>query len=68
MNKLLSKAVMTRSRLRNRFLKHPSEINRKNYKKYRNFCVRLFKKEKKMFYNKLNTRDITDNKKFWNIV
>ena len=68
MNKLLSKAVMTRTRLRNRFLKHPSEINRKNYKKYRNFCVRLFKKEKKMFYNKLNTRDITDNKKFWKTV
>ena len=64
-NKLLSKAVMTTTRLRNRFLKHPSEINRKNYKTYRNFCVRLFKKEKKMFYTKLNTRDITDNKKFW---
>ena len=68
MNKLLLKAAMTRTRLRNRFLKHPSEINRKNYKKYCNFCVRLFKKEKKMFYNKLNTRDITDNKKFWKTV
>ena len=68
MNKLSSKAVMNTIRLRNRFLKHPSEINRKNYKTYRNFCVRLFKKEKKMFYHKLNTRDITDNKKFWKTV
>ena len=37
-------------------------------KKYRNFCVRLFKKEKKRFYKKLNTRDITDKKKFWKTV
>ena len=65
MNKVLSKSVMTRSRLRNRFLKKPSATNKTNYKGYRNFCVRLFKKEKKKFYNKLNTRDITDNKKFW---
>ena len=68
MNKVLSKSVMTRSRLRNRFLKNPSATNKTNYKRYRNFCVRLFKKEKKMFYNKLNTRDITDNKKFWKTI
>ena len=47
MNRALSKAIMTRSRLRNRYLKMPNDINKMNYKRYRNFCVRLFKKEKK---------------------
>ena len=68
MNKKLSKAVMTRSRLRNKFLKNPNDTNNINYKKYRNYCTRLFKKEKKLYYNNLDTNLITDNKKFWKTV
>ena len=64
MNKTLSKAVMTRSRLRNKFLKNPNNVNRTGYTKYRNYCTRLFKKEKKAFYNNLDTTLITDNRKF----
>ena len=49
MNKVLSKAVMNRSRLRNKFTKDPTIDNEKSYKKQRNYCVNLFKKEKNIF-------------------
>ena len=68
MNKILSKAVMTRSRLRNRYLKDPITIKKVEYKKYRNYCVRLFKKEKKKYYERLDIKRFADNKKFWKTV
>ena len=68
MNKKLSKAVMTRSRLKNKFLKNPNAINKATYKKHRNYVTRLFKKEKKFYYNNLDTNLITDNKKFWKTI
>ena len=39
MNKRLSKEIMTRSRLRNKFLKTKTDANRKAYNKQRNYCV-----------------------------
>ena len=68
MNRTLSKAVMTRSRLKNKFLKDPNDENRANYTKYRNYCTGLFRKEKKLYYNNLDIKLITDNKKFWKTV
>ena len=68
MNKTLYKAVMNRSRLRNKFLKIPSAVNRENYTRYRNYCTGLFRKEKKAYYNNLDIKKITDNKKFWKTV
>ena len=68
MNKTLSKVVMTRSRLRNKFLKNPTDENRTNYTKYRNYCTSLFRKEKKLYYNNLDMKLITDNRKFWKTV
>ena len=68
MNKTLSKAVMTRSRLRNKFLKYHSHVNEYNYKKHRNYCTSLFRKEKKKFYDNIDISLITDNKKFWQTV
>ena len=65
---MLSKSVMTRSRLRNKFLKHPTDENRSNYTKYRNYCTSLFRKEKKLYYNNLDMKLINDNKKFWKTV
>ena len=64
MNKILSKAVMTRSRIRNRYLKNPSVTNRNEYKRHRNFCVRLFRKEKRRFYDNIDTNKIIDNRNF----
>ena len=68
MNKTLSKAVMTRSRLRNKFIRNPIHENKVNYTRYRNDCTGLFRKEKKLFYNNLDTNLVTDNRKFWKTV
>ena len=45
-NKELSKAIMTRTKLRNIFLQNRSEENRIRYTKQRNFCL-SFKENKK---------------------
>ena len=68
MNKRLSKAVMNRSRLRNKYLTNPTVANKRKYTRYRNFCVNLFKKEKRQYYENLDPKLITDNKKFWKTV
>ena len=65
MTKLLSKAIMNRSRLKNKFIKDPSKDNEHKYKKQRNYCVNLVKREEKNYYDNLDIRRITDNKQFW---
>ena len=65
MNKILSKAFMYRSRLKNRFNKTPSKENELLYKRQRNFCVSLLKKEKRKYFNNLDLRILDDNKEFW---
>ena len=62
MNKPLARAHMKRSRLRNRFLKNRSQVNRINYIKQRNYCVSLLRKTKKRYYAYLNEKDVADNK------
>ena len=68
MNKKLSKEIMTRSRLRNKFLKTKTDANRKAYNKQRNYCVSLFRREKKSFFSNLDTKKVVDNKRFWQTV
>ena len=38
------------------------------YRKQRNFCSKLYKKERKKYNNNLDLNDIADNKKFWKTV
>ena len=64
-NKTLSKEFMHRSKLKNIYHKDPTESNKNRYKKHRNFCVNLLKKEKKKYYNNLDLKIFEDNKKFW---
>ena len=59
---------MNRSRLRNKFLNLPTDENRSNYTKYRNYCTGLFRKEKKLYYNNLSVDLLTDNRKLWKAV
>ena len=68
MNKDIHKAVITRTRLRNRFLKEPTQMKRLAYKKQRNYCVSLMRQNKKQYYGSLNVNHITDNKNFWRVV
>ena len=62
MTKDLSKEMMTRSRLRNKYLKDKTEENRLLYTQQRNKCVSLLRKTKINYYGNLNVKDITDNK------
>ena len=50
MNKTLIKEIMTRFRLRNKFLKPKNDANRKAYN-----CVSVFCREKKSFFSNLDT-------------
>ena len=68
MKKTLSKEILTRTRLRNRFLKNRTEENKRNYTKQRNHCVSLLRKVKNEYYSNLNKKDVTDNKMVWKIV
>ena len=61
MTKELRKAIMNRSKLRNKFLKTRNEESRRRFNRQRNFCVSLLRKTKKRFFGKLDYRVIFDN-------
>ena len=66
--KEVRKAIMTRSRLRNKFLKIKSQECKQAYNKQRNLCVTMVRKAKKNYFNCLNVRNIKDNRQFWKTV
>ena len=68
MNKKSCKEIMKRSRLRNKFLNTKSDLDAKACNKQRNYVVSLLRKEKKEFYDNLNTSVLTENKTFWKTV
>ena len=68
MNNEISKAIMTRARLRNRFLKNRSNRNRNLFRKQRNLCVCLLRKAQKDYFSKLSLKQTADNKRFWKTV
>ena len=68
MTKALKKAIMKRSELETKYLKNESIQNLNKYKKQRNFCSRLYKRERKKYYENLDLNVITDSKKFWKTV
>ena len=65
MNKKLSRAIMKRNRLRNKFLRNKNPENRDNFNKQR---VPLLWKPKREYYDNLNEKNITDNNTFWKTV
>ena len=68
MSKGLSKAIMTRSRLKNKFNRQKTKANWKAYTLQRNKCVQLRKKAIKNHFSKsLDSGDMT-NKTFWKTV
>ena len=62
MTKDLSKEIMKRSRMRNRFLKDKSLENRMLYTQQGNYCVSLLRKTKIKYYENLTEKKILDNK------
>ena len=65
MDKELNQAITGRSKLRNKYLKSKSEIDKQRYNKQRNYCVILLRLKKQNYYESLNISKITDNKNFW---
>ena len=68
MTKAQRKTIMKRSELESKYLKNKSYQNLKVYKKKKNFCSKLYKKERKKIYSKTDTCKITDNKTFWKTI
>ena len=56
MNMSLSKEIMTRTRLRNKFLKDRNKEDKIRFSKQRNYCVSLIRKMKKDYYSNLDIK------------
>lgn len=65
MTKELRKAIMNRSRYKNKYLKHPSRSNHQAYKRSRNNCVTLLRSTKRNYYRNLNMKNLSGNREFW---
>ena len=63
--KQMRKAIMLRSQLQNKVY-YGAGIYTDALRKQKNYCNRLYKRERKKYYSNLHLSNITDNKKFWN--
>ena len=59
---------MKRSELESKYYKSSTIGNKNLYRKQKNFCSKLYKKERKKYYKNLNLKNITDNKLFWKTI
>ena len=66
--KKLRKAIMKSSQLESIYRETLTEKSLKAYKKQKNYVSRLYKKERKTFFNSLNPSVVSDNRKFWKTV
>ena len=56
------------SRLRNKFLKHRTDTNKRNSSTQRNICKKLLKNTKKSSFENLGPKNITGNRSLWRTV
>ena len=68
MTKELRKAIMDRSRYKNKYLKFPSRENFLNMKKMKNRCNSLCKKAKRAYFKESTKQGILTNKEFWKTI
>ena len=68
MTKELDKEITERSILSNNFLKPKSQKDQLKYNKQRNFCKKLVKINKKLYFTKLDIKNLVDNRSFWKTV
>ena len=64
----IRKAIMTRSKLANKYHKEKSMKTKLQYNKQRNVCTYLVRKAKREYYKNLKPSSITDTKSFWKTV
>ena len=62
--KSLRKAIIRRSNLQTKYFKTSRIELLRKYRKQKDFCSRLYKKERKTLFNNLKVSNITDNKTF----
>ena len=55
---------MRRSNLQTKYFNTRTPESLKKYKEQKNYCSRLYKKERKKLFNKLKVSNITDDKIF----
>ena len=55
-------------KLRNKYLKSKSEIDKQRYNKQRNYFVKLLRLKKQNYYESLDISKTTDNKTFWKTI
>ena len=67
-NKELSKSMMLRTNLRNKFLKQKTTETRSSYNKQRNICISVLRKTKRSYFENLYIKNLSDNRKFWGTV
>ena len=68
MTKSLRKSIMKRFELETKYIRSKTSENLKVYKKQRDFCSKLHKKERRKYYEKLDLNKFTDNKEFWKTI
>ena len=68
MNKALRKAIMTRSRLKNKFNKNSSAKTGTAIKSKEISCLKLLRQTKEKYFNNINVKKVSDNKTFWKSV
>ena len=68
MTKEFQKAIYTRSRLKNKMNKNPTEKNITAYKRQRNLSVSLRRKNIKSFLKNVTKTGIISNKNFWTFI
>ena len=60
--------IMKTSGLTNKFLREKNQTNRDNYKIHRNLWTKIFRKIENSYFSNLDTKEITENRTFWNTV
>ena len=55
---------MPRSQLETKYLKTKTQTDLK-LKKSKNFCSKLYKRERRKYYESLDMKNVLDSKKFW---
>ena len=68
MTKEPKKAIMHRSKLKNKFNRNRTDDNWNKYKQQRNKCVPMLRRTKLHYYKHLDTHDLADNRTFWKTI
>ena len=62
------KEIYTRSKLKNKYNRNPTEENEARYKKQRNKCVSLRRKAVKVYFNNVTKTGTHNNEDFWKLI